>query len=415
MPTELTHPPHHNLCPVEGSPFHTPDSEIAARLETWRKPYSETSCLPPGFVRHHFATQTFPRSLYHHPERDFHAWRVEAARALETRLALPNALGAPSDAVLRSRDDSHPAHIIEELEFTVTPPLRAPATVVIPRNGASRHPAIVALHSMGGYHLYGREKLLERAGESPSLTDYRRKFYDGLSLQAELARAGYLSIAIDAINFGERTAPSLSRSSASFEEWRRRLAPDGIKAIYPQYGAADNLLSRTLLALGYSTPALVACDDRRTVDYLLTRQDVDPRRIGCTGLSLGAFRAKYLAALDPRVKAAVSVCWISTSAGIIGSNISGALGFFALPPEFYRDFDLVDIAAMVAPKPFLAISGWEDPMIQPAGMAQAHRFLRQVWRQAEVSENLGSLVSSVGHVFDADMQRAATAFLDQHL
>lgn len=320
----------------------------------------------------------------------------------------------PSDAVLRHRDQTNPDYAVEELEITVTPPLRAPATVVIPRNGAKTHPAVVVLHSMGGYYIYGREKVLARADESPLLTKYRERYYDGKSLQAGLARQGYLSIAIDAINFGERLPPAASPDH--FEKWRREMGESDMPEFNrTDYLLADCLLSRTMLALGYSTAALVASDDLRTVDYLVSRPDVDPGRIGCMGLSFGAFRTNYLAALDERIKAGVSVCWLGTSAGVVEFNIANALGFFALPPGFYRHFDLADIAAMIAPKPFLGISGWKDPMIQPAAMAQVHRFLRQVWERAGAAENLGSLLFETGHVFNAAMQEKAFVFLQQHL
>ncbi|MBE2205163.1 MAG: hypothetical protein IAE94_12585 [Chthoniobacterales bacterium] len=396
------------------TPFQTPDSEIDAYLDCWLPPYETPSCLPPEFVAGRFAAQTFDQSLFHHPRRDFASWREAALRTLRQELIFPDALGTPSEPVLRHRDDSHPDHLVEEWEITVTPPLRAPATVVIPRNGTERHPAIVALHSMGGHCLYGREKLLARRNESPLLTNYRQQFYGGKSLQAELARAGYLSIAIDAVNFGERL-PS-SAPSESFETWRRGMTEEDYEEFIRTQGCkADDTLSRSLLALGFSTAALVATDDLRTVDYLISRPDVDAGRIGCMGLSFGAFRTNYLAALDPRIKAGVSVCWLSTLAGVIEFNLTGSLGFFALPPGFYRRFDLADIPAMIAPKPFLAISGWNDPMIQPAGMAQAHRFFRRVWEQAGNAENLGSLLLETGHVFNTDMQHAALAFLQEKL
>jgi len=47
-------------------------------------------------------------------------------------------------------------------------------------------------------------------------------------------------------------------------------------------------------------------DDVRTVDYLLRRPEVDPRRIGCVGLSMGGLRSVHLGALDERIKASVS-------------------------------------------------------------------------------------------------------------
>lgn len=394
--------------------FQTPDSEICERLEHWLPAYENPSCLSKTFVSQHLASLSFEQSLFRRPEQDVTQWQMSARRILHNCLILPDALGMPSGAVLRRRDKTHPDYIVEELEISVTPPLRAPATVVIPRNGAETHPAIVVLHSMGGYYLYGREKMLARADESPLLTKYRRQYYDGKSLQAELARQGYLSIAIDAVNFGERLP--FSAAPDHFEKWRRELSESkALQFNQTHRSTAENLLSRTMLALGYSTAALVATDDLRTVDYLASRPDVDDGRIGCMGLSFGAFRTNYLTALDSRIKAGVSVCWLSTSAGVLEFNLGGALGFFALPPGFYRHFDLADIVAMIAPKPFLAISGWNDPMIQPAGMAQAHQFLRQVWERTGSAENLGSLLFETGHVFNGDMQQAALAFLECNL
>ncbi len=384
--------------------FRTPDAELAARLEEWREPYEFPGLLPPAFVERH--TGSFASSLYHHPERDFAEWQAEGVQTLREALLLPGCLGQPSEPrLLRQWEEAD--YTVEEVEITLTPPLRVRATVVIPRNGAERHPALLALHSMGGYELFGREKLLAHAGEPASLTAYRQKYYDGRSLQAELARAGFLSIAIDAIGFGLRSQEALEKG-ADFEAWRH--GPDAPGHL-PSRIQNDALLSRALLTLGYSTPALVVTDDLRTLDYLATRADVDADRIGCLGLSFGAFRTNYLAALEPRIRAAVSVCWVSTLEGVFPYNLGGALGFFALPPGFYRRFDLADLPALAAPKPYLAISGWADPMLQPAGMAQLHHFLRNVWERAGAEPHLGSLLYETGHCFNAEMQTAALAFL----
>ncbi len=48
-------------------------------------------------------------------------------------------------------------------------------------------------------------------------------------------------------------------------------------------------------------PGIVFRDDIRTVDYLVTRPEVDPKRIGCLGISMGGYRSCYLAALDDRI------------------------------------------------------------------------------------------------------------------
>lgn len=46
-------------------------------------------------------------------------------------------------------------------------------------------------------------------------------------------------------------------------------------------------------------------DNRQVLDYLLTRPEVDPSRIGCMGLSLGGIKASLVAAVDDRIRCAV--------------------------------------------------------------------------------------------------------------
>ncbi|HWL53150.1 MAG TPA: hypothetical protein VNQ90_12000 [Chthoniobacteraceae bacterium] len=399
--------------PSTAHPFRTPQSELRGRLHEARHRSGAPSLLA-ELLRERFERNPFDASWFHHPERDVAAWKAQTSALLADALILPDAPGRPSQATLRRRevfDD----YVVEEVEITVTPPLRAPATVVIPRNGERRHPAIVALHSMGGHRLFGREKLLAFTGEPASLSQYRETYYEGRSLQAELARAGFLSIAIDAIHFGLRTEAAL-RDPAAFQEWRLRSTPAEAAEQAAAVGRLESPIDHRLLeCVGLSTAALVATDDLRTVDYLLERPDVDPSRIGATGLSFGSFRSHYLAALDPRIRATVSVCWHSTLRGIIGYNEPGAMGFFALPPGLYRRLDLVDITALAAPRPFLAISGWDDRLMQPFGIAEAHLFLREAWEKAGAPENLGSLVYPAPHVYNAAMQEAALRFLREKL
>lgn len=395
--------------------FQTPESELRTRLGERHPPNSLIAGGIEELLTRQVATAPWDLSVTVLPEgADRGARSAAAGKHLRDLLILRESLGEPLDAVMTSRREEA-GFVVEEVVFTGTPPLRIPATVVIPRNGATRHPAIVALHSMGGMRAYGREKLLAFSGQPAFLADYRKTYYEGRSLQLELARRGYLSIAIDACGFGERTLTALS-DLEKFRHERLRFSAEDARSVSLQAAIVDeNLIQRALLTSGISLAALVATDDLRTVDYLCSREDVDSARIGCVGLSFGSFRSNYLAALDDRIRAAVSVCWISTLAGILNYNIAGAMGFFALPPSLYQRMDLADIVAVAAPKPFLAISGWQDLHMQPFGMAEAHLRLRKVWDDLGASDALGSLIYDCGHEFNATMQKAAWAFFDRHL
>lgn len=396
-------------------PFLSPERELHAHLHSQRESHTAIDLFGlDKFLSNRFHGTPFKQSYLHHPKRSFNEWKKETLEQLRSDLIVPDALGKASDAVVISRE-TFLDYSVEEIELTVTPPLRAPATVVIPKNGRLKHPAIIALHSMGGQRAYGREKLLEFDGEPSYLSEYRDTYYSGRSLQIELARAGFLSIAIDAFNFGLRTDKAM-RNPALFDQWRLHATSDQTR----QFTTEASLLEepkavRLFESIGLSLASVVATDDARTIDYLVSRDDVDSDRIGCTGLSFGSFRSNYLSAIDDRIKATASACWISTMAGIIDYNVLGAMGFFALPPKLYSRLDMADILALSAPKPFLAISGWKDLLMQPSGIAEAHLFLRRVWKEAGAFGNLGSLVYDAPHTFDATMQKAALSFFKKHL
>src|SRR5687767_1535675 len=97
-------------------------------------------------------------------------------------------------------------------------------------------------------------------------------------------------------------------------------------------------------------------DDSRCVDYLLSRKEVDPERIGCTGLSGGGWRTNIMAALEPRIKAAVSVGWMTTGDAQQPYNVSGAIGTFCLLPGVWNRIDIPDLIAMAAPKAVMVVS-----------------------------------------------------------
>lgn len=394
--------------------FQTPIEDLWSHRGERRKFCSGIGFGLEGLIRRQHNCAPFDLSLTL-PDCHPSTVQIEASRQfLRDQLVIPKSLGLPSDVKIISRRETH-AYYVEEIEFTVTPPLRAPATVVIPKNGQKRHPSVIALHSMGGLRVFGREKLLAFPDEPAFLTEYRERNYSGRSLQEELAHRGYLSITIDAFNFGMRSAAA-SIDPARFSKDRLTFSSDESSAFSSHAGSTEEPAAvRGLSIAGLSIAALVATDDIRTVDYLCSRDDVDASRIGCGGLSFGSFRANYLSALDERIKAAVSVCWLSTLDGIIDYNVLGAMGFFALPPALFRRMDIADIVALSAPKPFLAISGWQDLLMQPCGIAEAHLRLREHWKTLSASTHFGSLIYEVGHEYNEIMQEASFDFFDHHL
>lgn len=390
----------------------TPDAELA-RYANARHPHSNSLGELEVLFAEPLRALSFDLSFDQDRYRDVGKWRRSVLPRLRKALRMP-ARRCLSGTRLLSRTPM--ADVIrEEIEFRCQTGSRIPATVLVPRTGKPPFPAVAVLHDMGDLRPYGREKMLEFDGEPSYLTEHRRVCYEGRSVCLDLARRGFLTICIDALIFGERAGAVLPDPAGFLQErghWSDDQASEfsGEMAFHwDRAGCASALLT------GQTWAGLIAQEDIATVDYLVARPDVDPRRIGCVGLSFGAYRSHYLAALDKRLAAAVSGCWLATVDSVIGYNVRGAMGFFTLIPGINEHLDICDIPALACPRPFMAISGWRDPLMHPFGIAAAHRKLRRVWSKAGAAQNLGSLCFDAPHELNALMQERAWEWLSRQL
>ena len=156
-------------------------------------------------------------------------------------------------------------------------------------------------------------------------------------------------------------------------------------------------------------------DDVRTVDYLLRRPEVDPRRIGCVGLSMGGLRTIHLAALDERIKAAVAVGWMASFPAQLESKIRNTIGHTKLVPGLYRDLDYPDVATLAMPTPLLVINGSRDALFDLPGVRASFDKLAACYAKAGVPERVRTRLYDTPHEFNAEMQTEAWAWLARHL
>jgi hypothetical protein len=116
---------------------------------------------------------------------------------------------------------------------------------------------------------------------------------------ANLALKGFVALAYDGIGQGERIQAYDRRVGETLGGWSTEL--------HLQAGAPS-------LLIGDSFARYQIWDSKRALDYLVSRPEVDPERIGCTGCSGDGAITTYIAALDPRVKAAAPACSIPSKA-----------------------------------------------------------------------------------------------------
>ena len=152
-------------------------------------------------------------------------------------------------------------------------------------------------------------------------------------------------------------------------------------------------------------------DDIRTVDYLLTRSDVDPRRIACLGLSVGGLRSCHLAALDERVRAAVIVGWMTSFPYQLKKQIENTIGHTKVVPGLYRHLDYPDIASLAMPTPLLVINGSKDTLFHPDGVKRSFEKLHACYAKAGAPEHCCTRLYETPHEFNVEMQTEAWAWL----
>lgn len=150
-------------------------------------------------------------------------------------------------------------------------------------------------------------------------------------------------------------------------------------------------------------------DAVRAVDFVESLPNVDKKRIGCIGHSLGGKQALYAAAFDERIKAAVSC------EGGIGLKFSNWDAIWYLGPGIREpDFNLENhqVLALVAPCAFLLLAGDSADGDRSWVFIEA---VLPVYKLFGASENLGWFNHHLGHRYAPEARTVAEEFLDRHL
>ena len=362
------------------------------------------------FIQQQADRSTFELSFLHADAGDLKTWQPRArARVLDHLLYSPPPV-APQPDVIRRTDRGD--HIQEDLTFQTTPDIRVPACVLIPKTAATRPaPAIVVLHDHGGMYVWGRDKVVQGDDEHPVLREFKEQSYGGKSIATELVRRGNVVIAIDMFYWGDRRM-LLDDDPASYRD-PRRMTRDEVVAFNRRAGQNEQLVARSLFTAGITWPGVLLWDDMRTVDYLVTRPEVDTRRLGCVGLSVGGYRSFLLAALDPRIKVAVDVGWMSSLGSHIKQHVINSIGFTFHIIGLRRYLDLPDLAALIAPRSLMVINGSQDRLFPPDAVTAAFAKIDQCFRKAGAADRQRCRLYDAPHQFNLQMQSDAWEWVDR--
>ena len=303
-------------------------------------------------------------------------------------------------------------YIREKIVFSTSPAFRVPAYVLIPKGLQGPAPAIVDLHSHGGMFLYGKEKVVDLGENSPTMVEYHRRNYDGRPTATALVRRGYVVMTIDALMFGERRVIQQRDAERGFE--RSQYSAEDVQRLNQECRQREATLVKGLTLAGLTWPGIVTADDLRTVDYLVTRPDVDPARIGCVGVSFGGHRSLFLGGLDDRIKAACVTGFMCSVRPMIRQHLD-THSFVHFVPQLHRRLDLPDVAGLRAPLPLLVQQCSQDGLFPLTGMQAAVEKLTAIYDKAGARDRFIGRFYDVSHRFSREMQEDAFAFFDKHL
>ena len=257
-----------------------------------------------------------------------------------------------------------PDYVRTRLVFNTRPLMSVPAYLLLPKNVRGRIPGIVCLpgHGPGKNTIIGYDDNGMPRGQ---IGGYQADF----AIQA--VRNGYAALAIEQLAFGERNSAEEKATGC------------GVPTL-------------NALMLGMTMIGLRVWDARRALDYLQTRPEVDPDRIGVMGISGGGTTTLFAAAVDTRFKAAMISGYLCTFRRSI-MDMSHCVDNFI--PGVIRTAEMHDIAALIAPRAMFAESGTQDGIFPIDAAEYAFAQARRAWEVLGCPDKAGHEVFEGEHQF----------------
>jgi dienelactone hydrolase len=303
---------------------------------------------------------------------DWQQWRIVYRRQLGQMLGLEP---PPPRTELQAQVTGQFAEqdlVVERLHFQSLPGLYVTANLYRPANVTQPLPTIL--------YLCGHARVKEQGISFGNKTGYH---HHGVWF----AQHGYVCLMIDTIQLGE--IEGLHHGTHHLNQWWWN-------------------------SRGYTPAGVEAWNAIRALDYLETRPEVDPNRLGVTGRSGGGAYSWWVAALDQRIAAAVPVAGITSLHNhVVDGCVEGHCDCMFMINTYRWDFPLV--AALLAPRPLLISNSDKDPIFPLEGVIDVHRKVRRIYRLLGADEHLGLNITEGPHTDTQDLQVPAFRWFNRFL
>jgi dienelactone hydrolase len=266
--------------------------------------------------------------------------------------------------------------IKQRVILDVEPNLCVAALLYRPEKSSGKLPAILCCH---GHGPYGKDAVMG-VRANPEMEKHIAQLNYDYGLQ--MAKAGFVTIAIDWRGFGER------------DDRRRGQDVVHSRDICDVHYVRETLLGRTLLGMDVH-------DGRCVLDYLCTLDFVDANRLGVMGLSFGGTMTTWMALVDERLKAADIICYSDRfpSFGLTRANFCGS----QITPGLFELADVPDLHGLIAPRPLLVEIGKKDDCFLPEPAMSCYHEVEKIYQAAGAHEHLVLDLFDGGHQWGANM------------
>ncbi len=260
-------------------------------------------------------------------------------------------------------------------------PLRAHTTGRIQAEGYVIEKVIY--ESLPGYYVTADVYRPSRPGRYPAVLLQAGHTQEGKAepqlLAANLALKGFVALAFDPAGQGEREQTYDPLLKAPAAGWS---VPEHIHA-----GAQDSLI-------GEGVARYFIWDAKRSIDYLVSRPDVDPAHLGAAGCSGGGALTTFIGALDSRLKAVIPACFPNSYRLLFaGSDPHSEM---TVPSQIALGLDTADFVELSAPTPWL-IQATEQDYFTPPGARMVYEEARRWYRLYGAEDKIAFFVGPGPH------------------
>jgi dienelactone hydrolase len=271
---------------------------------------------------------------------------------------------------------------IESLTYAVEEGYRVPAMLLVPDGVDEKKPAaaVAVWHQHAGQYHLGKSEPAGIAGNPMHHTG------------AALAKEGYVVLCPDALCFEERRDPDKKQRKGDYERFE-----------FLRYVVAGKCMAwKNIL------------DMRRAIDFLVSRPEVDPARIGCYGHSMGSTHTWLVGPHEPRLKALVGNCCLPTYTAIHDTKILHCFPNFV--PGWLQHGDTPEIAALIAPRALHLNLGETDGGSPIAHAKAGIERIESAYASAGAAENFTHYIQpDTGHVLSPEMWEQTKRVFAKHL